>query len=48
MGSGGYILISAFALFVASGELLELSVLLTPFVAPFCNLVQALRVKRLL
>ena len=48
MGSGGYILISAFALLVASGELLELSVLLMLFMAPFCTLVQALQVKRLL
>lgn len=35
MGSGGYILSSAFDLLVASGELFEPSVLLTLFVAPF-------------
>lgn len=35
MGPGGYILISTFALLVASGELLKLSVLLTFIMAPF-------------
>lgn len=47
VGSGGRILIPAFVLlcFVASGELLELSVLLMLFMTPFCNLIQAFQVK---
>lgn len=41
VASGSCILISAYALVVAQGELLELTMLLTFLKASFCNVVQA-------